>query len=183
MISFTKSTLDMNKLHMLLLERRSLIIKDFLNHDKSDRHFQNFKLDFDGDSIVLSCSSPSNPLKLHRILEVSDDRGLDFILSGSLLTSWNRASHHLTIDDLLKFGILDESKVAYVATYEASTKPYGTECRLLGVYNSFAELQLQFSRLIQLTESVEDYRPIDDVEVNVVKLNALEDLYLNGYQE
>ena len=183
MISFTKSTLDMNKLHMLLLERRSLIIKDFLNHDKSDRHFQNFKLDFDSDSIVLSCSSPSNPLRLNRILEVSDDRGLDFILSGSLLTSWNRASHHLTIDDLLKFGILDESKVAYVATYEASTKPYSTECRLLGVYNSFSELQLQFSRLIQPTESVEDYRPIDDVEVNVVKLNTLEDLYLNGYQE
>lgn len=173
MISFTKSTLDMNKLHLLLLERRALMIEDFLKSNNSIQSFQDFKLDFDGDSIVLSCSSPSNPLKLHRILEVSDDRGLDFILSGSLLTSWNRASHHLTIDDLLKFGILDESKVAYVATYEASTKPYSTECRLLEVYNSFAELQLQFSKLNDL----------DDITVNVVKTNALEDLFLNGYQE
>lgn len=58
-------------------------------------------------------------------------------------------------------------------TYEASNEPYSTECRLLGVYSSFAELQLQFSKLNNL----------DDIEVNVVKLNALEDLFLNGYQE
>lgn len=171
MISFTKSTLDMNKLHMLLLERRSLIIKDFLNHDKSDRHFQNFKLDFDGDSIVLSCSS--NLSNLYRVLEVSDYSQLQFNLSGSLRMIWDRFSSHLAIDDLLKFGILDESKITYVATYEASQESYSTECRLLGVYSSFAELQLQFSKLNDL----------DDITVNVVKTNALEDLFLNGYQE
>ena len=183
MISFTKSALDMNKLHMLLLERRALIIEDFLKYHLDSQTFQNFNLMFDGDSIVLSCESSSDPFRLYRLLEVSDDRGLDFNPVGHLRLEWNISFSHLTIDDLLKFGVLDESKVAYVATYEASTKPYSTECRLLGVYNSFAELQLQFSRLIQPTESVEDYRPIDDVEVNVVKLNALEDLYLNGYQE
>lgn len=86
---------------------------------------------------------------------------------------WNRFSSYLTIDDLLKFGILDESKIAYVTTYEASQESYSTECRLLGVYSSFEELQLQFSKLNDL----------DDITVNVVKLNALEDLYLNGYQE
>ena len=177
MISFTKSTLDINKLHMLLLERRSLIIENFLKYQKyqqDSQTFQNFKLDFDGDSIVLSCESSLNPSRLYRLLEVSDDRGLDFNPVGNLRLEWNISFEHLTIDDLLKFGILDESKVAYVATYEASTEPYSTECRLLGVYSSFAELRLQTSKI---------FRNIDDFEVNAVKLNALEDLYLNGYQE
>ena len=51
MISFTKSTLDMNKLHMLLLERRALIIQDF---EESEESYQNFKLTFYGDTIILS---------------------------------------------------------------------------------------------------------------------------------
>ena len=173
MISFTKSTLDMNKLHMLLLERRALIIQDFIKSKTSNQNFQNFKLDFDGDSIVLSCSSSANLSNIYRLLEVSDYRSLNFDLAGNLSLIWNNASTNLTVQDLLKFGVLDESKVVYVATYEASDEPYSTECRLLGVYSSFAELQLQFSKLNNL----------DDIEVNVVKLNALEDLFLNGYQE
>ena len=174
MISFTKSTLDMNKLHMLLLERRALIIEDFLKSNRSDQDFQNFKLDFDADSIVLSCESSSDPFELYRLLEVSDDRGLDFNPVGHLCLEWNISFSHLTIDDLLKFGILDESKVAYVATYEAAQEPYSTECRLLGVYSSFAEFQLQTSKI---------FRIVGDLEVNVVKMNALEDLYLNSYHE
>jgi len=98
---------------------------------------------------------------------------MHFDLSGSLLMHWGRSSKNLTVRDLLKFGILDESKVAYVATYEASDEPCNTECRLLGVYSSFAELQLQFSELNDL----------DDITVYVVKLNDLEDVLLNGYQE
>ena len=174
MISFTKSALDMNKLHMLLLERRALIIEDFLKYYPDSRTFQNFKLDFDGDSIILSCESSLDPSRLHRLLEVSDDRGLDFNLVGHLRLEWNISFSYLAIDDLLKFGILDESKVAYVATYEAAQEPYSTECRLLGVYSSFAEFQLQTSKI---------FRNVGDIEVNVVKLNALEDLYLNSYQE
>lgn len=173
MISFTKSTLDMNKLHMLMLERRALIVADFIKTKESDQGFQNFKLEYYDDSIVLSCSSSSNLSNIYRILEVSDYVGMHFDLSGSLLMHWSRSSTNLTVQDLLKFGVLDESKVVYVTTYEASNEPYSTECRLLGVYSSFAELQLQFSKLNNL----------DDIEVNVVKLNALEDLYLNGYQE
>ena len=174
MISFTKSALDMNKLHMLLLERRALIIEDFLKYHLDSQTFQNFNLLFDGDSIVLSCESSSNPFSLYRLLEVSDDRGLDFNPVGHLRLEWNISFSYLTIDDLLKFGILDESKVAYVATYEAAQEPYSTECRLLGVYSSFAEFQLQTSKI---------FRNVGDIEVNVVKLNVLEDLYLNSYQE
>lgn len=173
MISFTKSTLDMNKLHMLMLERRALIVADFIKTKTSNQNFQNFKLEYDGDSIVLSCSSSSNLSNIYRLLEVSDYRSLNFDLAGNLSLIWNNASTILTVQDLLKFGVLDESKVVYVATYEASDEPYSTECRLLGVYSSFAELQLQFSKLNNL----------DDIEVNVVKLNDLEDLFLNGYQE
>ena len=173
MISFTKSTLDMNKLHMLLLERRALIAEDHQKSNNSIQSFQDFKLTYDGDSISFTCASSSNPTNLYRVLEVSDYSQLQFDLSGSLRMSWDRFSSHLTIEDLLKFGILDESKVSYVVTYEASQESYSTECRLLGVYSSFAELQFQFSKLNDL----------DDIEVNVVKLNTLEDLYLNGYQE
>lgn len=174
MISFTKSALDMNKLHMLLLERRALIIEDFLKYHPDSQTFQNFNLLFDGDSIVLSCESSLNPYRLYRLLEVSDDRGLDFSPVGNLRLEWNISFSHLTIDDLLKFGILDESKVAYVATCEAAQEPYSTECRLLGVYSSFAEFQLQTSKI---------FRNVGDLEVNVVRMNALEDLYLNSYQE
>lgn len=173
MISFTKSALDMNKLHMLLLERRALIIEDFLKYHPDSQTFRNFNLLFDGDSIVLSCESSLNQFRLYRLLEVSDDRGLDFSPVGNLRLEWNISFSYLTIDDLLKFGVLDESKVAYVATYEAAQEPYSTECRLLGVYSSFAEMQLQTSKI---------FRNINDIEVNVVKLNALEDLYLNSYQ-
>ena len=174
MISFTKSALDMNKLHMLLLERRALIIEDFLKYYPDSQNFQNFNLMFDGDSIVLSCKSSSDPFRLYRLLEVSDDRGLDFNPVGHLRLEWNISLSHLTIDDLLKFGILNESKFAYVATYEAAQEPYSTECRLLRVYSSFAEFQLQTSKI---------FRNVGDLEVNVVKMNALEDLYLNSYHE
>ena len=173
MISFTKSTLDMNKLHLLLLERRALLIEDFLKSNNSIQSFQDFKLTYDGDSISFTCASSANLLNIYRILEVSDYVGMHFDLSGSLLMHWGRSSKNLTVRDLLKFGILDESKVAYVATYEASDEPCNTECRLLGVYSSFAELQLQFSELNDL----------DDITVYVVKLNDLEDVLLNGYQE
>ena len=174
MISFTKSALDMNKLHMLLLERRALIIEDFLKYHLDSQTFQNFDLMFDGDSIVLSCESSSDPFRLYRLLEVSEDRGLDFSPVGNLRLEWNISFSHLTIDDLLEFGILDESKVAYVATYEAAQEPYSTECRLLGVYSSFAEFRLQTSKI---------FRIVGDLEVNVVRMNALEDLYLNSYHE
>lgn len=173
MISFTKSTLDMNKLHLLLLERRALLTEDFLKSNNSIQSFQDFKLTYDGDSISFTCASSSNLSNLYRVLEVSDYVGMHFDLSGSLLMHWGRSSKNLTVRDLLKFGILDESKVAYVATYEASDEPCNTECRLLGVYSSFAELQLQFSELNDL----------DDITVYVVKLNDLEDVLLNGYQE
>lgn len=112
MISFTKSTLDMNKLHMLLLERRALIIQDFLKSKTSNQNFQNFKLDFDGDSIVLSCSSSANLLNIYRLLEVSDYKILNFDLAGNLSLIWSNASSNLTVQDLLKFGVLDESKVS-----------------------------------------------------------------------
>ena len=173
MISFAKSTLDMNKLHLLLLERRALLTEDFLKSNNSIQSFQDFKLTYDGDSISFTCASSSNLSNLYRVLEVSDYVGMHFDLSGSLLMHWRRSSKNLTVRDLLKFGILDESKVAYVATYEASDEPCNTECRLLGVYSSFAELQLQFSELNDL----------DDITVYVVKLNDLEDVLLNGYQE
>lgn len=173
MISFAKSTLDMNKLHLLLLERRALLTEDFLKSNNSIQSFQDFKLTYDGDSISFTCASSSNLSNLYRVLEVSDYVGMHFDLSGSLLMHWGRSSKNLTVRDLLKFGILDESKVAYVATYEASDEPCNTECRLLGVYSSFAELQLQFSELNDL----------DDITVYVVKLNDLEDVLLNGYQE
>lgn len=173
MISFAKSTLDMNKLHLLLLERRALLTEDFLKSNNSIQSFQDFKLTYDGDSISFTCVSSSNLSNLYRVLEVSDYVGMHFDLSGSLLMHWGRSSKNLTVRDLLKFGILDESKVAYVATYEASDEPCNTECRLLGVYRSFAELQLQFSELNDL----------DDITVYVVKLNDLEDVLLNGYQE
>ena len=173
MISFAKSTLDMNKLHLLLLERRALLTEDFLKSNNSIQSFQDFKLTYDGDSISFTCASSSNLSNLYRVLEVSDYVGMHFDLSGSVLMHWGRSSKNLTVRDLLKFGILDESKVAYVATYEASDEPCNTECRLLGVYSSFAELQLQFSELNDL----------DDITVYVVKLNDLEDVLLNGYQE
>jgi hypothetical protein len=163
----------MNKLHLLLLERRALLIEDFLKSNNSIQSFQDFKLTYDGDSISFTCASSANLLNIYRILEVSDYVGMHFDLSGSLLMHWGRSSKNLTVRDLLKFGILDESKVAYVATYEASDEPCNTECRLLGVYSSFAELQLQFSELNDL----------DDITVYVVKLNDLEDVLLNGYQE
>lgn len=60
MISFTKSTLDMNKLHLLLLERRALMIEDFLKSNNSIQSFQDFKLTYDGDSISFTCESSSN---------------------------------------------------------------------------------------------------------------------------
>ena len=103
MISFTKSTLDMNKLHMILLERRALIIQDFIKSKLSNQNFQNFKLDFDCDSIVLSCSSSANLSNIYRILEVSDYQSLRFDLAGNLSLVWSNYSSNLTLQDLLKF--------------------------------------------------------------------------------
>ena len=173
MISFVKSTLEMGKLYKLLLERRDLIVQDFVESTTSNQNFHSFCLEHDGDSIVLSCLS-SNSSKAYRLLEVSDYQGLEFETTGHLHLIWNKNSSNLTIDDLLKFEVLDEANVVYVVTYEASDEPYSTECRLLGVYNSFAEFQLHTSK---------DRIDTEDLNVNVVKLNTLEDIYLSGYQE
>lgn len=173
MISFSKKTLNMDKLYLLLQERRDLIINNFLAYDDNRQNIEDFDLTYDDDSIVLSCQFIGKA-QIYRILEVSDYKGLEFDSFGYLRLSCNRTTASLKIEDLLSFGILDESKIVYVATYEASEESYSTECRLLGVYNSFEELRLQFDKLASSTE---------DIEVHVVRLNALEDLYLNGYQE
>ena len=174
MISFVKSVLEMDKLYKLLLERKDLIVQDFVESITSNQNFHSFCLEHDGDSIVLSCRSSADPFKAYRLLEVSDCQGLEFETTGHLHLIWNKHSSNLTIDDLLKFEILDEANVVYVVTYEASDEPYRTECRLLGVYNSFAEFQLHTSK---------DRIDTEDLNVNVVELNALEDIYLSGYQE
>lgn len=178
MISFSKTTLDINKLHMLLLERRALIISDFIKSSVArgdGQEYRDFNLTLTEDKLELSynCRSGSRDTA-YSLIDVSDSHALEFKDDGSLKLIWNSSSSNLTIEDLIKFGILDESKVVYVATYEASDEPYSTECRLMGVYSSFAEYQLQASKIIG---------GVEDVDVNVVKLNALEDLFLNGYQE
>ena len=168
----------MNKLHMLLLERRALIISDFIKSSVTrgdGQEYRDFNLTFTEDKLELSYNRRSGSRDtVYSLINVSDSHALEFKDDGSLKLIWNSSSSNLTIEDLIKFGILDESKVAYVATYEASQESYSTECRLMGVYSSFAEYQLQSSKIIG---------GVEDVEVNVVKLNALEDLFLNGYQE
>lgn len=177
MISISKNVLDMNKLYQLLLERQSSIVKDFINsrvksHDtKRYSHFE-----IVNDEANLEIRYRINEDKEHyyepRLMSVRDDSSLRLSEDGKLLLASYIKSPSLTMNDLIKFGIVDESEVAYVVTYESIDQPYSMDCGLVGVFDSFEKLK-----------SVDMSDTPGVVDVNVVKRNVVGYTYLCGYEE
>lgn len=106
------------------------------------------------------------------LMSVRDDSSLKLLDDGVLLIALSIESQSLTMDGLLKFGILDESKVAYVVTYETTDRPYSMDCGLVGVFDSFEKLQ-----------SVDMSDAPGSLDINVIKRNVAGDVYLCGYEE
>ena len=82
----------------------------------------------------------------------------------------------LTIDDLIKYDVLDESKVVYLMCYDFAQDSYSTEYRLIGVCSSFEKLQEQISQIKSSSQII----MIDDIDVIVVPIDQMQNAYLKA---
>ena len=115
-----------------------------------------------------------NEDKLVRLTDSSSS--IEFTLNGRL-SNFVMKSDALTIDDLIKFGALDESKVVYLMCYDFAQDGYSTEYRLIGVCSSFEKLQEQIN---QVKDSFTDHLYFDDIDVIVVPIDQMQNAYLTA---
>lgn len=100
---------------------------------------------------------------------------IEFTLNGRL-SNFAMKSDALTIDDLIKSGALDESKVVYLMCYDFAQDGYSTEYRLIGVCSSFEKLQEQISQIRSSSQII----LLDDIDVIVVPIDQMQNAYLTA---
>lgn len=172
MISISKDALDMTKFRELLLERQSGIIEDLTNPRIKLKDFQRFsKFEFieNGDDIEMVCElvmRDRDAIK-YTLISVTDDNDLKFFNDGSIIVGDVYKSSSITIDDLIEFQVINESDVSYIVAHdEYSEYDKLIECQLIGIYNSYKELQM--SNVLKLHKRIDVY---------VVKTNTELDIY------
>ena len=101
---------------------------------------------------------------------------IEFTLNGKL-SHYLSASESLTVNDLIKYEALDESKVVYLMCYDFAQDAYSTEYRLIGVCSSFEKLQEQISQIKSSSQII----MIDDIDVIVVPIDQMQNAYLKSW--
>ena len=113
-------------------------------------------------------------MKEDRIVELTDKlSSIEFTLNGKLSHYWS-SSEALTVDDLIKYEALDESKVVYLMCYDFAQDSYSTQYNLLSVCSSFEKLQEQINQIKSSSQII----TIDDIDVIVVPIDQMQNAYL-----
>lgn len=115
-------------------------------------------------------------MKEDKIVSLTDrSSSIEFTLNGKLSHYWS-SSEALTVNDLIKYDALDESKVVYLMCYDFAQDGYSTEYRLIGVCSSFEKLQEQISQIKSSSQII----VIDDIDVIVVPIDQMQNAYLKA---
>lgn len=179
MIEIYKDTLDRDKFYDLLKLKQQAIIKDYINESvKHGSHESStFKLvDTDEAVGIYQMYHKYGQMNEDKLVGLTDSSSsIEFTLDGRL-SNFVMVSESLTIDDLIKYDALDESKVVYLMCYDFAQESYSTEYRLIGVCSSFEKLQEQISQIKSSSQII----VIDDIDVIVVPIDQMQNAYLKA---
>lgn len=179
MIEIYKDALDLEKFYDLLKLKQQAIIKDYIDESvRRDTHESStFKLVNTEEKVgIYQLYHKYGQMKEDRIVELTDKlSSIEFTLNGKLSHYWS-SSEALTVDDLIKYEALDESKVVYLMCYDFAQDRYSTQYNLLSVCSSFEKLQEQINQIKSSSQII----TIDDIDVIVVPIDQMQNAYLTA---
>jgi hypothetical protein len=179
MIEIYKDALDREKFYDLLKLKQQAIIKDYLNESikRGTHESSTFKLvNTDKDIGIYQMYRKYGQMNENKLIGLTDIwSSIEFTLNGRL-SNFVMKSDALTIDDLIKSGALDESKVVYLMCYDFAQDGYSTEYRLIGVCSSFDKLQEQINQVKDSSQII----LLDDIDVIVVPIDQMQNAYLTA---
>ena len=177
MIEIYKDALNLEKFYDLLKLKQQVIIKDYIDESvKSGTHESStFKIVNTKEKVgIYQLYHKYGQMKEDRIVELTDKlSSIEFTLNGKLSHYWS-SSEALTVDDLIKYEALDESKVVYLMCYDFAQDSYSTQYNLLSVCSSFEKLQEQINQIKSSSQII----TIDDIDVIVVPIDQMQNAYL-----
>lgn len=177
MIQIYKDALNLDKFYDLLKLKQQAIIKDYIDESvkRGTHESSTFKLVNTEEKVgIYQMHHKYGQMKEDLIVELTDKlSSIEFTLNGNLSHYWS-ASEALTVNDLIKYEALDESKVVYLMCYDFAQDSYSTQYNLLGVCSSFEKLQEQIDQIKSSSQII----MIDDIDVIVVQIDQMQNVYL-----
>lgn len=179
MIDIYKDALDREKFYDLLKLKQQSIIKDYINASvkRGTHESSTFKLVNTDEAVgIYQMYHKYGHMNEDKLVGLTDSSSsIEFTLNGKLSHYWS-SSESLTVNDLIKYEALDESKVVYLMCYDFAQDGYSTEYRLIGVCSSFEKLQEQISQIRSSSQII----LLDDIDVIVVPINQMQNAYLTA---
>ena len=179
MIEIYKDALDLEKFYDLLKLKQQSIIKDYINASvkRGTHESSTFKLVNTDEAVgIYQMYHKYGHMNEDKLVGSTDSSSsIEFTLNGKLSHYWS-SSEALTVNDLIKYDALDESKVVYLMCYDFAQDSYSIEYRLIGVCSSFEKLQEQISQIKSSSQII----TIDDIDIIVVPIDQMQNAYLKA---
>ena len=175
MIQLPHNCINKERLYLLLLERRALLIDEILEKSNAtDRSKIFIERTEEGGVKFGYFGSYSGREYANYAIDTSNlgIRGLTISLQGQVLIE-RFALECLTFQDLVNYGVIDETRLVYVMTYDASPE-YSYHCNdeLVGVYDSFNALINQFA-IFDASGEYHRYSDLSLIHIEAIQLNTL----------
>lgn len=172
--------INANNLFNLLTERKSQLVKDlrrYLHADSSTQVELKLSRSFDGNlTVAYRVSLPDSQSITSLLLDTNEKSDSDIIAYFSNSVQFRHMKiTAVTLDDLYKYNCIDEANALYVATYIDRSDAHFPELRLLAACTSRKELRSTISRAKQMNKEL-----TKDLQIDVVKRNAVEDRFLES---
>ena len=175
MIQLPHNCINKERLYLLLLERRPLIISEILEKGNTAIRSDIFiERNEDGELKFGYTDTYHGREYTNYAIDTSNlcIRGLTFNLQGRVRIE-RFALECLTFKDLVDYGVIDETRLVYVMTYDASPE-YSYHCNdeLVGVYDSFNALINQFA-IFDASKEYHRYSDLSLIRIEAIRLNTL----------
>lgn len=175
MIQLPDSCINKERLYLLLLERRPLVISEILEKGntaiRSDIFIERTE---DGELKFGYTDTYHGREYANYAIDTTNlcIRGLTFNLQGQVRIE-RFALECLTFKDLVDYGVIDETRLVYVMTYDASPEySYHLNDELVGVYDSFEALTNQFA-IFDASKEYHRYSDLSLIRIEAIRLNTL----------
>lgn len=179
MIQIYKDALDLEKFYDLLKLKQQAIIKDHINASvrRGTHESSTFKLVNTEETIgIYQLYHKYGQMNEHEVVGFSEYRhAISFSLDGRV-SNFAMTSDSLTIADLIKYKVLDESKVAYVMSRDFMQDEYTIHHTLLGIYSTFEKMQEQINQI-----RADQMIALDSIEVTVVPIDRMQNIALTSF--
>lgn len=175
MIQLPDNCINKERLYLLLLERRPLIISEILEKGNTAIRSDIFiERNEDGEVKFGYTDTYHGKEYANYAIDTSDSsiRSLEIDLQGRVRIE-RFALECLTFQDLVNYGAIDETRLVYVMTYDVSPEnSYHLDYDLVGVYDSFDALTKQFT-IFDESGEYHRYSDLSLIRVEAIQLNTL----------